>query len=214
MHVPAMRVGAIRVRWQLPPRERRVRRPHRTMPSEPITATETLSTPRRWIFDHLTRTAGTSLFAALAAVRGAEAVRQLGNGTAVEDAEQLLTGPVQVLGGHLAFPPGHVLKPGIGYFTILRDPIERAVSVYLHARHLGRSVSGTYVDFAQQVSLEEFLDSDRPEVRHIISNYYTRHFAAPVLDRGSMQDKATRSLAQYHFVGVFERLEESMLLFD
>ena len=179
-----------------------------------LTNPDASPTPQRWIFDHLTRTGGTSVFAALATVPGAAAVRQLNNGTSADDAERVLAGAVRIVGGHLGFAPGHVLKPGIGYLTFLRDPVERAVSVYLHARHHERPVPGTYVDHAQSVSLEAFVCSDDPEVRLIISNYYTRHFASALLDNGAMGDKAARRLAQYHFVGLFDRLEESLLLFD
>ena len=166
----------------------------------------------RWIFDHLTRTAGTSLVATLSAVNGAAAVRQLANGSPVEFAEQMLDGAVRITTGHLAFPPGHRLKPQVGYLTFLRDPIDRAVSVYAHARR-GPSLPGTYVAQAKALSFDEFVESDSADVRDMISNYYTRHFAAPVLEPGSLEDKAYRRMSQYSFIGVFEHFEEAVLLF-
>ena len=166
----------------------------------------------RWIFDHLTRTAGTSLLATLSAVHGAAAVRQLANGSPAELAEQMLNGAVRITAGHLAFAPGHRLKPQIGYFTILRDPIDRAVSVYAHARR-GPSLPGTYVTQAKALSFDEFVASDNSNVHDMISNYYTRHFAAPVLESGNLEDKALRRLSQYSFIGVFEHFEEAVLLF-
>ncbi len=166
----------------------------------------------RWIFDHLTRTAGTSLLATLSAVHGAAAVRQLANGSPAELAEQMLDGAVRITAGHLAFAPGHRLKPQVGYLTFLRDPIDRAASVYAHARR-GPSLPGTYVAQAKALGFEEFVESDSHDVRSMISNYYTRHFAAPVLDSGSLEDKALRRMSQYSFIGLFEHFEEAVLLF-
>jgi hypothetical protein len=166
----------------------------------------------RWIFDHLTRTAGTSVLATLSAVRGAASVRQLVNGSSAEVAEAMLGSAVSVAGGHLAFAPGHRIKEHIGYFTFLRDPIDRAVSVYTHA--LGEpNLPGTYVERAKAMSFDEFVETGSPDVRNMISNYYTRHFAAPVLESGSIEERALRRLSQYSFVGIFEHFEEALLLF-
>jgi hypothetical protein len=166
----------------------------------------------RWVFDHLTRTGGTSLLATLSVVLGAASVRQLANGSSAEIAEEMLNGAVHITAGHLAFAPGHRLKPDIGYLTFLRDPIDRAVSVYTHARR-GPPLPGTYVDHAKALSFDEFIESDNANVRNMISNYYTRHFAAPVLESGSLEDKAVRRLSEYSFIGVFEHFEEAVLLF-
>jgi Wzt C-terminal domain/Sulfotransferase family len=166
----------------------------------------------RWIFDHLTRTAGTSLLATLSAVLGAAALRQIANGSSVELAEELLNGAVRITAGHLAFPPGHRLKAQIGYFTFLRDPIDRAMSVYAHARR-GPPLPGTYVDEAKALSFDDFVECGSANVQDMISNYYTRHFAAPVLEAGSLEDRALRRLSQYSFVGLFEEFEEALLLF-
>ncbi len=107
---------------------------------------------------------------------------------------------------------GHDLRPlspmvsaehGIRYFTFLRDPIRRAISLY----HYERKVAGSRD--AQHVSLlpfEQYVE-ERPKYDRAISNWQVHNLSAT----GNLDDARYR-LEAFLMVGLVERFDESLLL--
>ena len=112
--------------------------------------------------------------------------------------------------------------------TMLRDPVARTVS---HYRHLQRSEQGWLHDQACKQSLEEFINTEAgaTEVMNLQARYLglgdiqgdyfgfseLRHDFGRVLDRFAdpvLLERAIELLDRCAFVGLQERMEESMLL--
>ncbi len=112
------------------------------------------------------------------------------------------------------FAPGHFV------FTLLREPKARVLSLY----HFWRSVDPAAIDpdlsfsvsLAHRLSLEDFLACDDPMLLDLIDNLYARRLtgvyatgAAEDPVRGTA-DQAMAVLGQLSFVGITERLDDSM----
>lgn len=96
--------------------------------------------------------------------------------------------------GHfLAYLEPHLDLP-LRKFTILRDPVERTISHYLHAR---RSPEHPYHQDAATMSLAEFCRS--PRTRHMVENYQAGYLYWPAADSPATVASSMTSddLAQY-----------------
>lgn len=85
-----------------------------------------------------------------------------------------------------------IIKKPFTYFTILREPIARYMSHYNH------QVNKMNINW----SLEEFIDDDR------FNNFMTRRIAG----KEDLELAKKRLLEDYDFVGLFEKLNESLVL--
>lgn len=99
--------------------------------------------------------------------------------------------------------------PGAKYLTLVRDPIDRAISGYLHAKHhpdawdmIGKRIT------EEKTTLAQFVQLDHPLSR------YRNEQAAALLGEGAANREVTRteirSLIQsrFHLAGYTERLEQ------
>jgi len=184
--------------------------------------------PDRVLVVHVQRTAGTSLRRALEATCEAGGVYPSATVLAsrpdgrYESAAELLERWERVadhrfLFGHFVASFAEVLPVRYRRATFLRDPVARSVSIIEHhSARTGRSVSELLVDNA-------FLETH-------VANLQTRVFGtepfmragalttarpqeAPAADRATLE-RALERLGEFEFVGLTDRLDESVTRFD
>lgn len=164
------------------------------------------------IFDHIPKTAGTSVKEALAA-----AIGERGELPGVTYPHHVLIAGANTrrfIASHLWFFPGDKLATDWYYCTLLRDPIDRFLSqYYFHRAHRAEVLEGSMIDpvviAAVNYTLEDYLADRSGDVRRSYTNLQASHFArrfcdAPeTLDEAKLLDAAINSLEEYDLVGVF-----------
>ncbi len=172
------------------------------------------------IFVHIGKTAGTTLGAIATRQYPSKSIFQVDSGAQMTPAEQVRALPpatkrnLSLIMGHLQFGVHSDLPLPSTYTTLLRDPVERTVSSYLHVvrspRHrLHSQVVGAGMDLLQYATsgISEELD-----------NWQTRCVAgppAPAIGDCTEQllERALRNIDE-HFtiVGICERFDETLVL--
>ncbi|MGH6878681.1 MAG: Wzt carbohydrate-binding domain-containing protein, partial [Rhizomicrobium sp.] len=177
----------------------------------------TLTLQRTFLFDHLPKTGGTALRFAFEDMFGRENVTQHLEGRSEIWAMQKFSG-FRVISGHFLS-----LIPNDGgrraRLTVLRHPIDRAVSEYYYWRHhaLEGGVDDKLAQWAQRYDICDFFKARAESNETAATNFCTKHFAARI-SRDLVGDErlvalASRSLEKYDFVGIFEYLHDSVDMF-
>lgn len=117
----------------------------------------------------------------------------------------------RLIHGHFDLSIAKYFPPDARFFTLLRDPVERAISHYYHYR---RRVDDRIHPLAMRSSLAEWV-SDRGIVE--MDNGQTRRLAGEMnLPCGrvtaQMLERAMSRLARFAVVGLTERFDQSLLL--
>ncbi len=164
------------------------------------------------IFDHVPKTAGTSIKEALAAAIGERG--ELPETSYPHHVLVAAAGARRFIGSHIWFFPGDKLAADWYYCTLLRDPVDRFLSQYyfhraMRAEVLEGSMTDPVVIAAVNHKLEDYLADDSGDVRRSYMNMQAAHFARRVcdapelLDEAKLLDAAVSSLEEYDLVGVF-----------
>jgi hypothetical protein len=120
----------------------------------------------------------------------------------------------RLLMGHFVYPGIHTCVPGskpARYFTFLRHPVERVVSLYWFLKHASRSHWHRELVDAKW-SLDEWLVRSRAlwahngQTRHLLVGTHEKASAERDLDPRLLSD-AMRALDQFWFVGLTETFE-------
>jgi Sulfotransferase family len=168
---------------------------------------------RLLVFDHIPKTAGTTFRRSyLPAALPSEERWILGGGeTNASDRERFLAlslkrrDRVRIVAGHNA----EMLRPylpGARFITVVRDPVERAISSYLHARfHEGGEKLWPDVR-DQNMSLSQFAD------RHILPNGQSRILLGEDYERLDDAGITQRLDARYLLVGYTEAFDEFVFM--
>ena len=91
------------------------------------------------IFLHLPKTAGVSMHDMLQSVFGEKYFRHSQTlGTLLSELGQNERSRLQCISGHFKFGVHRQFKQNSVYFTVVRDPVERVVSLYNHKRRRGK----------------------------------------------------------------------------
>jgi len=186
------------------------------------------------VFVHVPRTGGTTLRSVFTTAYGADAVRAPGNIFRSVDRtrsglKRLAAGRhlgLRVVAGHVPFGLACTLMPeGTRYVTLLRDPVERALSHYEHARtHHHRPLSprptrarpsAAALPIAAALALEDAIARDE----HLLDNLATRMLCDAESPYGDLPDDALESAKRnlrdrFELVGLTERMDESIVLLD
>jgi hypothetical protein len=168
------------------------------------------------VFLHIPKAGGTALWSALA------------NRFAVEDCldSYYAHRPTDEELNAASFVTGHLSMSVLDRFerrpfalTILRDPIERALSVYSFFRELDEEPTGRpglerfdeMLRLTKSRSLEEVLEMDSEVAEHYLGNWQSRVLGAKRLD-GTDEElgDALEGLHRCDFVGIAERQDESV----
>jgi hypothetical protein len=126
-------------------------------------------------------------------------------------------GNYDIITAHVIFKPGAVLDPSRAYFTILREPVDRALSWLYFASY---DVAETYEIRGQPEAARDFLrsdgDSSSPLLDEVLRDQYSRHFlrisnaSSSVKSSASKIDLALSALSRYSLVGIYDCLEPFM----
>lgn len=168
--------------------------------------------PGRIIFDHLPKAAGQAVNCWLANQLGAACVTPNLNGMHSELIRRY-GGKYSVISGHIAFDHGDPLDPRYDYVTLMREPVDRAVSWISYLLNDVPVVpqSERLVDGAKLFWKSEGKDTT-PEFLESVSNPYVRHFSAAGLpgrmERSRMLDAALNTLLGYKVVGLYESMPD------
>jgi hypothetical protein len=173
--------------------------------------------PKQLCFMHIGKTAGTSLHHMLC-----ENLRDLSiyhtsrpgfDNTTPDEIE-----PYDLILGHFCYRHTSKFRPERFMITVLRDPVDRVVSLYNFLRlwpGQGNALNSVALTAAKALSLREFLLSDHPEILMHISDNQTKTLAFDYLPcelpcRDDLLDMARDHLAAFEFVGICEHFDASV----
>jgi len=142
-----------------------------------------------------------------------------------------LDGPIPVLScyyGHVSYRFRDFLPAQTTVFTFLRDPVDRALSVFYYWQSLGRDQlirEGLPPELLECLrwSLDEFVTQMPRQARAVLGNVQTNYLgserpfvgSSPYNDTQSQADydRARRVLDELDFIGLTERMDESVAAF-
>lgn len=160
------------------------------------------------VFVHIRKTAGTTVRHIINRQYGRDTVRMVRNyfvepDRSFEMVRALTTEPppgLRAVHGHILFWPDFPWPPDTGFFTFLRDPVERTISHYAWLRARSPKFTAT---------LEEALADGS-----IHDNLQTRVLAAsmPFVATEETLEKALANIDRLAVVGLTERFDESVVL--
>jgi SAM-dependent methyltransferase len=159
-------------------------------------------------FVHIPKTAGTSLTRFIRTLAGDDNVwvPPLWDHVVSAQREGRLK-KYRVYSGHMHQYLDRYLKTRTRKFVLLRDPVARTISHYMHARRMS---SHPHYMHARELSLYEFCVS--PETRHMVENYQARYLVDYGLDVNAIQSFFTpHQLAQFELQDYLERLTYGVL---
>ena len=165
------------------------------------------------IFLHIPKTGGTSLRTATRWVYGWRGVYTSSKEEFdPEDVASSIENPsdIRLVRGHLAYGLHEHIAGKCRYFTMLRDPVSRVISLYYYIKH------GWPDSEAAGLSLAEYIESDHHAYKW---NEQTQQLAGPPFADERTQGeealfrRAKRNLASKNLAfGITERFDESLLL--
>jgi hypothetical protein len=126
---------------------------------------------------------------------------------------------IRCVRGHVPYGLGQWLRPPVTYITMLREPLARFISDYNFAMSVSEHAVKRQIG-NRVISLEEFIDL---RVAGGLTNLYTRmlsgcinwdDFQASPVPSQDMLEVAKQNLNGFAGVGLTERFDESVLLFQ
>lgn len=159
------------------------------------------------VFVHIRKTAGTTLRRIIRRQHPRGTVWESDNETPPRLSPEMFA-RMRVLQGHFPFGIHARLPRPVSYLTLLRDPIDRALSVYYFARRRPRS---RFHDLAHRLPVDEFFVAAGPG----LVDDQTRFLSGCPADPGPGDVAAALRNLEERFTafGVDERFDESLLLF-
>lgn len=173
---------------------------------------------KKFLFDHLPKTGGTALRTVFEEMFGPENVSPHIEGRSEIWAIQKYARFRMISGHFLSLLPGDDRSGGRVRLTMLRHPIDRAVSEYFYWRHHSfEGVDDRLAKWAQEYDICTFYRMRENSNETSVTNFYTKHFSTrlsrEMLDAASVISLAKRSLSRYGFIGIYEYMHDSMDIF-
>lgn len=181
-------------------------------------------TPDRPLFYlHIPKCGGTSVNTLIRRAFPADGVRWLEYHPTKLSDNRIGLGRHPCYSGHVVYRFRDLLPPATEVATFLRDPVDRAVSAFYFFRSLGRQVLSEHqvtpgLERCCDLSLAEFLRAEPHAARVNLGNVQSWMLSQPemyhvppwrTLTRADL-DEAKRNLEQAAFVGLTDRLGESV----
>lgn len=184
--------------------------------------TEDLAMPlfeRKFLFDHLPKTGGTAFRTVLQQIFGPDNVTQHLEGRSEIWAIQRFPEARLISGHFLSLVPGEIHRFGRFRLTLLRHPVDRAISEYFYWRHHAGEggVADKLGEWAQRYDICDFFRAREESQETGAINFCAKHFASRISrnlgDKQRTLGLAMKSLKSYDFVGLFEHLRDSVDIF-
>jgi hypothetical protein len=165
--------------------------------------------PGRLIFVHMPKTAGQAVNAWLAGALGTGVVSD--NSTGMHrDLIGRLGGLYSVISGHVAFHPGEKLDPRYRYVTVLREPVDRALSwIY----YLLKNVPDHPSTLALKEGAAEFVATRGAKANDVFANSLRDPYLSTLspigrnpLDKEDLIEATLATLRSFDVVGCYERM--------
>lgn len=114
--------------------------------------------------------------------------------------------PYKLVWGHIYYNPPPFQARNLRYITVLRDPIERYISNYLHNR---RNDDNALHAIARELTLEEYIEHEH--VQKVTSNNMVSYISNMKKGDAGLEI-AKRNLEKLDVVGLTEYFEETVFL--
>ncbi|MFZ5595895.1 MAG: Wzt carbohydrate-binding domain-containing protein [Bacillota bacterium] len=168
----------------------------------------------KYLFLHIPKAAGTSLFRLFAGTLGPENVKMVGDAGNLGSYTEPLK-RYRLVSGHFRYYQRKYFEEDRYCITFLRDPIDRFVSQYFFYRN-APTVPDAGVLNAQSLDLGEYIDYHRGQTCNTVCNAQVWFLTGGTEeDTGpALLDLAMENLAKVDFTGIYEFLSDSVdLLF-
>jgi hypothetical protein len=169
---------------------------------------------KKYFFDHVPKTAGMSVHAAFKSILGSQNVTpviMMHHRQACLDYKSY-----RMISGHVFFHPRETFSPDRYYMTLLRDPIDRALSHFYYMQsNLHREGAG----LAKWTNIRDYVFSNDESALAVISNYQTGHYVPMEWDGESnlsemeQLELAKKALDRYDLVGSRDYMEDFLNVF-
>lgn len=173
-----------------------------------------VATKKKYVFDHVPKTGGTSLREVFARLFGKNGVTPVLTGTVADAVAKY--GDLPMIIGHFWHTP-RGLAPERAFLTFLRQPEDWLLSHYWFSRNQAGASDEQAVFYAKSMSFEEYVSSTEPDVLVFTRNFQTRHFVRlkslqHVTEMGEQQalSFAKEAIDAYEFVGICEEFQDSV----
>ena len=176
---------------------------------------------RRFFFVHLQKTAGTTLFRRLRYHFGPEAVypmpRYQGNVEATLDVDLLVErfsahrDQIRVVTGHFPLCTTELLNAEFSVFTLLREPVERALSFLRHQREVAPQFAGAALSeiYADPLCRDGLLRNHMVRMLSLTVDEMTAGaLTEVVVDEARLERAKTNLVDRIDVVGVQERFDD------
>jgi hypothetical protein len=187
---------------------------------------EILNISEKFIFVHIPKTAGTSFRKLLTDIFGEDQVSLQFSGKRLTDDDAVMLDKFQVIAGHIGFADIEKYFPNRRLITILREPVDRCLSIYGFLREkkelplipMNEIKDGAnpfeVSSLAKQLSPDDFFNANHPRLLQRISNrmvwqfgFHTNHDNRAKYSDGEILVAAKSNLKKCDFVGFFENLD-------
>jgi Wzt C-terminal domain len=165
----------------------------------------------RVFFDHISKTAGQAVNAWLRKALGAGTVTDNEMGSHRELINSY-GGQFSVISGHTHFNSGEGLDPRWRYATLLREPVDRAISwlYYVTSNHSAADLPELFTSCERFISSNgDYVDGS---IRNSFANFYVEHFCrilgTCLEDDEARLENALRAIELYDVVGLHHELPE------
>ncbi|MFM0248799.1 Wzt carbohydrate-binding domain-containing protein [Paraburkholderia sediminicola] len=167
------------------------------------------------LFSHIPKTGGTSLHKLFEQAAEGDCTEQI---KSMQYSKALAAySRYSIISGHFWFAPGEKMSRARTNVTMLRNPLDRALSHYFFSKNdVGTSVGGSLIE--GRLDLMEYISSVEPSMLTAVSNFQTK-LLAPLggSNPGEGVDcdllvAAKKALDEFDLVGVYEDFDDSVNL--
>jgi hypothetical protein len=178
---------------------------------------------RQIVFFHLFKCGGTTVIERLRSRVGAARLLHVRDAKGFEDglaARTATAAGYDVIAGHLDIRTLERHFAGAAWITVLRDPIDRAISQYHHFRSATAGAGDQpahrfRVEFCRSHGLIDFVRSEDPRLTAYTRNFMARKLSGLPLraaeDTGALVDAALANLRRFALVDTTDRLDARFL---